>query len=342
MSKNKKNWIKCKFLQKRLFSGLTLTKCVDGVVSLSHINDVAMLGWGCDVEQQGCRVAVSVLCSEHLGADGEPQVTCGQDLQRGSPPVHHDLRDAIINRHNGDFQGLRAPGLKHRVREDKKVSVRAVGDGEREGVLRGFGPVVLVTDAVLVEVLFGKAGDGRGAVVEEFAVNGQLCHGEFQQLLGRVLVLGGELKRRYQLNLPFCDHQAIYGHHRLLVINIHDGDSESSKNRIVAVGDFKLETVHFHLVVRGVDVVNLTAGQLELGERHDGNPGSVCALQVASDGSPRDGEGQVLIGAVEVRGAEKVCGQGHSATFFQRHAFADHIGEHGVYAAHGDVEVTVN
>ena len=51
---------------------------------------------------------------------------------------------------------------------------------------------------------------------------------------------------------------------------------------------------------------------------------------------------KILIGAVEVGGAEKICGQSHSAAFSQRHAFADHIGEHHVDAAHGDVEVTIN
>ena len=103
------------------------------------------------------------------------------------------------------FIGLRAPGFEHGVGEHVKVGVRAVGDREGEGVLRRFRAVVLVADEVFVEVLFGEAGDGRGPVVEEFAVNGQLGDGEFQQLLGCVLVLGGELERRDQFNLPFCD-----------------------------------------------------------------------------------------------------------------------------------------
>lgn len=187
-------------------SGLTLTKCVHGVVSLSHVNDVTMFGLGGDVEQQGGWVAVSVLCPERFGADGEPQVTCDQDLQCGSTFIHHDLGDAIVNCYNGDFHGLRAPRLKHSVRENIKVSVCAISDSKGEGVLCRFSSVVFVADEVFIEVLFGEAGYGRGPVVEEFTMNRQLRDSEFQQLLSCVLVLSSELKWCDQLNLPFCDN----------------------------------------------------------------------------------------------------------------------------------------
>ena len=57
---------------------------------------------------------------------------------------------------------------------------------------------------------------------------------------------------------------------------------------------------------------------------------------------PGDGEDQVLVRAVEIGGAQKVCGQHHSAPFFEGNPFADHVREDHVYAADGDVKVPVD
>lgn len=188
------------------FSGLTLTKRADGVISFPQVDDVTMSGLGGDVVHQGGRDAVSVLHPQHFGGDGEPQVTCGQNLQSWGAFIHHNLGDAVVDPHDGDLHGLRVPGLEHGVGKNVKVSVCAVSDSKGEGVLWGFGSVVFVADEVFIEVLFGEAGDGRWLVVEDFAMNRQLGDGEFQLLLSGILVLGGKLKWCNQFHLPFCDN----------------------------------------------------------------------------------------------------------------------------------------
>lgn len=116
-------------------SGLTLAKCVDGVVPVSQVDDVTMFGLRGDVELQGGRAAVSVLRPQHFGADGEPQVTRGQGFQSGCAFIHHNLGHAVVYRHNGDLHSLRAPSFEHSVGENIKVSVCAVTDPEGERVL---------------------------------------------------------------------------------------------------------------------------------------------------------------------------------------------------------------
>lgn len=116
-------------------SKLTLTEGVDGVVAVPEMNDVTMFWLGGDVEQQRGRTAVSVLCLQRLGADGEPQVTRGQNLQSGRTFVYNNLGDAIVDSHDSNLESLRAPSLKNSVGENIKVSVCAIGDSKGERVL---------------------------------------------------------------------------------------------------------------------------------------------------------------------------------------------------------------
>lgn len=58
----------------------------------------------------------------------------------------------------------------------------------------------------------------------------------------------------------------MYCHHRLFIVYISYGNSESAEHRVIAISHFKLEAIHFHFVVSSVDVVDFVAGQLQLRE----------------------------------------------------------------------------